>query len=74
MDDFNKQVAIVTGAASGIGLAIAHKLLAKGALVVVFDLNSKGLDEEFERYGERARLVAIDVSDQALVEKAIQDV
>lgn len=74
MDDFNKQVAIVTGAASGIGLAIAHKLLAKGALVVVFDLNSKGLQEEFERYGERVRLVSIDVSDQAMVEKTIQDV
>lgn len=74
MDDFNKQVAIVTGAASGIGLAIAHKLLAKGAVVVVFDLNSKGLQEAFEQYGERVLLVAIDISDQALVEKTMQDI
>ncbi|HWK07969.1 MAG TPA: SDR family NAD(P)-dependent oxidoreductase [Puia sp.] len=74
MDDFNKQVAIVTGAASGIGLAIAHKLLSMGALVVVVDLNSEGLQKEFGKYGESARVVAIDVSNQALVEKSIQDV
>jgi 3-oxoacyl-[acyl-carrier protein] reductase len=74
MDDFNKQVAIVTGAASGIGLAIAHKLLSMGALVVVIDLNSEGLQKEFGKYGESARVVAIDVSNQALVEKSIQDV
>jgi len=73
MEDFNGQVAIVTGAASGIGLAIGHKLLAKGARVILFDLNSEGLHEEFDKYGERAVPVSIDVSDQALVERTVKD-
>jgi 2-dehydro-3-deoxy-L-rhamnonate dehydrogenase (NAD+) len=73
MEDFNGQVAIVTGAASGIGLAIAHKLLAGGARVILFDLNSSRLHEEFDSYGERAVPVSIDVSDQALVERTVKD-
>ena len=73
MEDFNGQVAIVTGAASGIGLAIAHKLLAKGAQVILFDLNSEGLHEEFDSYGDRAVPVSIDVSNQALVEQTVKD-
>lgn len=74
MEDFNGQVAIVTGAASGIGLAIAHKLLAKGAQVVLFDLNSAGLHAEFDKYGERALPVSIDVTNQGLVEKTVNDI
>jgi 3-oxoacyl-[acyl-carrier protein] reductase len=74
MEDFSGQVAIVTGAASGIGLAIAHKLLSKGAWVILFDLNSKGLQEEFDSYGERAVPISIDVSDQALVERTVKDI
>jgi len=73
MEDFNGQVAIVTGAASGIGLAIAHKLLTKGARVILFDLNSAGLHGEFDSYGERAVPVGIDVSNQALVEQTVKD-
>lgn len=73
MEDFNGQVAIVTGAASGIGLAIAHKLLAKGARVILFDLNSAGLHAEFDGYGDQAVQVAIDVSDLALVEQTVKE-
>jgi len=74
MGEFNKQVAIVTGAASGIGLAIAHKLLADGAQVVVFDLNQERLQEEFGRYKEKAQIFALDVTNQALVEKAVGEI
>jgi 2-dehydro-3-deoxy-L-rhamnonate dehydrogenase (NAD+) len=73
MEDFNGQVAIVTGAASGIGLAIAHKLLAGGARVILFDLDGSGLHEEFDSYGEQAVPVSIDVSDQALVERTVKN-
>ena len=45
MNEFSGQVAIVTGAASGIGLAIAHKLLAEGARVALLDFNEKGIEE-----------------------------
>ena len=74
MEDFNGQVAIITGAASGIGMAIAHKLLTKGAKVILMDLNSAGLHESFDKYGENAQLIPIDVSDQALVERTVADV
>jgi len=74
MEDFNGQVAIVTGAASGIGLAIAKMLLSRGARVAVLDLNGKRLEEEFGRYGDNAMVVAIDVTDQALVEKRVGEI
>lgn len=74
MEDFNGQVAIVTGAASGIGLAIAKMLLSRGARVVLLDLNSKGLQEEFGSYGDSALSISIDVTDQALVEKTVGDI
>lgn len=38
---FKDQVAIVTGAASGLGLAIATKLHEEGAAVALIDLNEK---------------------------------
>lgn len=44
MGIFDEQVAIVTGAASGLGLAIATKLHAEGAQVALFDLNEEQLE------------------------------
>ena len=43
MNGFSEQIAIVTGAASGLGLAIAKKLQAEGAQVVALDLNEARL-------------------------------
>lgn len=72
MSDFNNQVAIVTGAASGIGLAIAKKLLDEGAQVVLFDLKDEALESEFKGYGSQAVRVTIDVTDQLLVERTVE--
>ncbi|HEY0760730.1 MAG TPA: SDR family oxidoreductase [Pyrinomonadaceae bacterium] len=47
MNGFSEQVAIVTGAASGLGLAIAGKLHAEGAQVVALDLNEASLPISF---------------------------
>jgi len=47
MNGFSEQVAIVTGAASGLGLAIAKKLQAEGAQVVALDLNEASLPVSF---------------------------
>jgi 3-oxoacyl-[acyl-carrier protein] reductase len=47
MNGFSEQVAIVTGAASGLGLAIAKKLHAEGAQVVALDLNESSLPVSF---------------------------
>lgn len=62
---FDGKVAIVTGAAQGIGEAYARALAAEGAAVVVADLNEdKGsvVAKEIEASGGRAVFVATDVS------------
>ena len=72
MNSFTNQVAIITGAASGIGLSIAHKLLALDAQVILFDLNEKSLHEAFDQYGDKAKIIIINVTDQQLVETTVQ--
>jgi NAD(P)-dependent dehydrogenase (short-subunit alcohol dehydrogenase family) len=61
-------VAVVTGGASGLGLATTKRLLDAGAQVVVIDL--KG-EEVVAELGERARFVGTDVTDEAGVTEAL---
>ena len=68
------QVAIVTGAASGIGRAIAHRLAQEGAHVVIADLALPAAEKtvaEFAADGLAATAIAMDVSDEAQVETGI---
>lgn len=68
------QVAIVTGAASGIGRAIAHRLAREGAHVVIADLALPAAEKtvaEFAAEGLAATAIAMDVSDEAQVETGI---
>ncbi|MDT4976432.1 MAG: short chain dehydrogenase, partial [Pseudonocardiales bacterium] len=44
-DELKGKVAIVTGAAQGIGYAIAHRYAAEGASVVIADINADGAAE-----------------------------
>lgn len=71
---FNNQVAIVTGAASGLGLVIAHKLLNEGAFVGLFDLNPDALRESFIGNPDKEELIAVDVTNQEMVENAVNRV
>jgi 3-oxoacyl-[acyl-carrier protein] reductase len=64
MDRFEGKVAVVTGAAQGIGEAYATALAAEGAAVVVADVDEAGkaVAERIERDGGRALFVSTDVS------------
>jgi 3-oxoacyl-[acyl-carrier protein] reductase len=68
---FKDQVAVVTGAASGIGLAVAKSLLSNSAKVILLDLNKEVLESEFSSYGDLAILVGLDVTKQAEVKSEI---
>ncbi|MGQ2943032.1 MAG: SDR family NAD(P)-dependent oxidoreductase [Blastomonas fulva] len=60
--------AVVTGAASGIGRAIAQELSARGATVIACDVNEAGLAETLSTLGEGCSTHVSDVSDHAQVE------
>lgn len=65
------KVAVVTGAASGIGKEIARTFAREGAKVVIADLNQAGADAAAAEFGSsegRAIGVAMDVADEAQVE------
>jgi rhamnulose-1-phosphate aldolase/alcohol dehydrogenase len=66
------RVALVTGAGSGIGKAIAHRLAAEGACVVVADLNADSAAAVAEELGGRdvASAVTVDVTGEEQIRAA----
>jgi NAD(P)-dependent dehydrogenase (short-subunit alcohol dehydrogenase family) len=69
MRELNGAVAIVTGAASGIGRALAVDLAKHGAQLALADMNSAGLEETHKLLGNAiARTYTVDVSKAAAVE------
>jgi 3-oxoacyl-[acyl-carrier protein] reductase len=70
LPDFAGRVAIVTGAAAGLGLAIAERLASDGAAVVLADVDLAGAEaarEKLAACGGRALAQRTDVSDAAQV-------
>jgi NAD(P)-dependent dehydrogenase (short-subunit alcohol dehydrogenase family) len=68
------QTAIVTGGASGIGLAIARRLRADGAFVALFDLDPRAFAELEKEFGGLGRGIRADVTDEASVQAAVGEV
>lgn len=69
--DINGAVAVVTGGASGLGLATTEKLLDAGASVVILDLPSSAGADIAEKLGDRVRFAPADVTDEAGVTAAL---
>lgn len=70
--DLTGTTALVTGGASGIGLAIVETFVAAGARVVAADLDVDGLAELAEQLG--VRTIVLDVTDEDGVEAAVASV
>lgn len=68
-----RRTAVVTGAAQGLGEAIARALHARGVSVVVADVNDDSAARVASSLGERARGAHVDVRDRASVERMLDD-
>ena len=67
------KVAIITGAARGIGRAIAERYVKEGAKVVVGDLNEQGAKTVASELGPNAIGLKLDVTDQASIDGMVAD-
>ena len=74
--DVRGKVALITGAAGGIGKALASEMAARGATVVLVDIDAELLEStvaELEGKGRRVLARAVDVRDAAAVQALVDD-
>ncbi len=77
MEQFDGKTALVTGAARGIGQAIALKLAAEGADLALCDLNAEWLEEtagKVKELGRRVECYSVDVSNGDAVNETVKAV
>ena len=67
----NEMAALVTGGASGLGLATVRRLVERGAAVVIVDLPTSQGEAIAQELGDSVRFVAADVQDTAQMEAAL---
>lgn len=62
---------VITGAASGLGAATAHHLVAQGAFVVLLDINEAAVTAQAQQLGKQALGLACDICDSQQVQHAL---
>lgn len=70
--DFKGRHAVVTGGATGLGYAIAQRLIQSGGSVTLWDRDEAAANQAAATLGPRASAVAVDVSQHASVRAAVQ--
>lgn len=70
MARFAGRVAVVTGGVSGIGFAVARRLVDEGARLAVWDVNAAALADASARLGTQVHTVALDLADADAVQAA----
>ncbi|MGE7988589.1 3-oxoacyl-ACP reductase FabG [Lysinibacillus fusiformis] len=70
----NNKVAIITGAANGIGYAAAERFIEEGAVVFIADYNNDAGDAAVQRLGEKATFIQVDVSNRESVKQLVATV
>ena len=71
--DLKNRIAVITGGAAGIGLAIAQRLVASGARVSLWDRDEKLLAESAKALGAKTHTARVDVSDETDVKLAFDE-
>jgi len=71
---FNGQIAIITGAAGGLGRAIAQKLSGQGITLALFDKNEEGLKATQVTLSGKSTIHPLDITDERAVAAAIANV
>lgn len=72
--EINGKTAVVTGGASGLGRATVERYVADGANVAIFDLNETAGNELASLLGGKVAFFNVDVSNEASVQKALDEV
>ena len=68
------KVAIVTGAAGGMGQAFVHQLISDGCKVAGFDISQAGLDDLAKKHGTEFLGIRVDLTDPEAVSTSFKDV
>ncbi len=71
---FENQVAVITGAASGLGLSISARLASEGAKVAMLDLDEKTLNAVADKIGDSAFPLKCDVTQESEVRQVIDQI
>ena len=69
--DITNKVALITGGASGLGLATAELFIESGAKVMLLDLNEDNAKAATEKLGSNSSYVIANVTDESSVQEAV---